>query len=150
MNSSNEKYKAVDKYIVCFPKELQEILVKISFTIKKTVPKAKNLKMKQANDHKDILTFHAQLAEMDRQICDDLFQEINKALPEAENKIWHVHPVWFLEGNPIVGYSKQKAGIRLMFWSGASFDEVGLIASSGKFKDASVFYNDISEINKKE
>ena len=106
--------------------------------------------MKQANDHKDILTFHAQLAEMDRQICDDLFQEINKALPEAENKIWHVHPVWFLEGNPIVGYSKQKAGIRLMFWSGASFDEVGLIASSGKFKDASVFYNDISEINKKE
>ncbi|MFM7857164.1 MAG: hypothetical protein ACKO96_35905, partial [Flammeovirgaceae bacterium] len=42
---------------------------------------------------------------------------------KAENKIWHSHPVWFLDGNPIVGYSKQKKGIRLMFWSGADFDE---------------------------
>ena len=44
-------------------------------------------------------------------------------MPESESKIWHRHPVWFLDGNPIVGYSKLKAGIRLMFWSGASFEE---------------------------
>jgi hypothetical protein len=52
-----------------------------------------------------------------------------------------------LEGNPIVGYSKQKAGIRLMFWSGADFDEEGLNVVGKKFKDASVFYVDIKEIN---
>ena len=28
---------------------------------------------------------------------------IDKQLTGAENKIWHAHPVWFLEGNPIVG-----------------------------------------------
>jgi hypothetical protein len=60
---------------------------------------------------------------------------------DAESKIWHAHPVWFLDGNPVVGYSKQKPGIRLMFWSGADFDEEGLNIRGKKFKDASVFYN---------
>ncbi len=65
----------------------------------------------------------------------------------SENKIWHAHPVWFLDGNPIVGYSKQKKGIRLMFWSGADFEEENLSVRDGKFKDASIFYNSINEIN---
>ncbi|MCF8238097.1 MAG: DUF1801 domain-containing protein [Saprospiraceae bacterium] len=68
-------------------------------------------------------------------------------MKEAEEKIWHAHPVWFLEGNPIVGYSKEKAGIRLMFWSGADFDESGLNVRGKKFKDASIFYNQASEID---
>ncbi len=76
-----------------------------------------------------------------RPLAETLHQIINQNLPEAESKIWHGHPVWFLEGNPIVGYSLQKAGLRLMFWSGASFDEPGLDARGLKFKDASVFYN---------
>jgi hypothetical protein len=77
-----------------------------------------------------------------------LAREIGRSLPEARNKIWHAHPVWFLDGNPIVGYSKQKPGIRLMFWSGANFEEAGLNVVGKKFKDASVFYNDVSEIKK--
>ena len=64
----------------------------------------------------------------------------------AENKIWHSHPVWFLEDNPVVGYSKQKDGIRLMFWSGADFEENYLNIIGKKFKDASIFYNNVSEI----
>ncbi|WOK04734.1 hypothetical protein RT717_16760 [Imperialibacter roseus] len=44
----------------------------------------------------------------DKEICDLLASEIDKGLSDAESKIWHAHPVWFLEGNPIVGYSKQK------------------------------------------
>jgi uncharacterized protein YdhG (YjbR/CyaY superfamily) len=83
----------------------------------------------------------------DKVICDTLANEINTHLPEAENKIWHGHPVWFLEGNPIVGYSKQKPGIRLMFWSGADFGEATLNVHGKKFKDASVFYKDSSEID---
>ena len=82
-----------------------------------------------------------------QEICLVLESEINKELTEAESKIWHAHPVWFLEGNPIVGYSKQKPGIRLMFWSGADFDEEGLIVRKGKFKDASIFYNDVAQID---
>ncbi len=84
----------------------------------------------------------------DKDICDLLAHEIDRGLPGAESKIWHAHPVWFLDGNPIVGYSKQKRGIRLMFWSGADFDEVGLNILGKKFKDASVFYTVATEINK--
>ena len=82
----------------------------------------------------------------DKEICDRLAAIIDNELIEAESKIWHSHPVWFLDGNPIVGYSKQKAGIRLMFWSGADFEEKGLSVRGEKFKDASVFYTNVSEI----
>lgn len=89
-----------------------------------------------------------QIAE-DIAICDLLAATIDAELTEAESKIWHGHPVWFLEGNPIVGYSKQKQGIRLMFWSGADFEEELLNCRGEKYKDASVFYNQVSEIKKK-
>ncbi|MDJ0652980.1 MAG: DUF1801 domain-containing protein [Xanthomonadales bacterium] len=83
----------------------------------------------------------------DQLICVELMQEISRGLPGAESKIWHGHPVWFLDGNPIVGYSKLKDCIRLMFWSGADFDETGLTPGTGKFKDASVRYRNASQIN---
>jgi uncharacterized protein YdhG (YjbR/CyaY superfamily) len=98
----------------------------------------------------EITTYNNSQSESDQLICHKLAEQICKHLPEAENKIWHQHPVWFLDGNPIVGYSKQKPGIRLMFWSGADFEEEGLTVRGGKFKDASVFYNDVSEINIKD
>lgn len=82
----------------------------------------------------------------ERDICLLLMEQLNEGLPEASSKIWHAHPVWFLEENPIVGYSKQKAGIRLMFWSGASFEEDGLNVRGAKFKDASVIYKSKDEI----
>jgi hypothetical protein len=65
----------------------------------------------------------------------------------AESKIWHRHPVWFIQGNPIVGFSKQKKGIRLMFWSVADFEEEALNVRGNKFKDASIFYTEVSEVN---
>lgn len=96
--------------------------------------------------NKAIKAYHNKLTPADKKICDQLAAIINNELTEAESKIWHAHPVWFLDGNPIVGYSKQKAGIRLMFWSGAGFDEDNLNVRGEKFKDASVFYNSFSEI----
>ncbi len=83
-----------------------------------------------------------------RKVCDLLSKEIDSNLSGADSKIWHSHPVWFLDENPTVGYSKQKPGIRLMFWSGADFEESALNVLGKKFKDASVFFNDASEINK--
>jgi Domain of unknown function (DU1801) len=81
-------------------------------------------------------------------ICNQLASLINENLNFTENKIWHAHPVWFINGNPIVGYSKQKAGIRLMFWSGADFDEDTLQPGTGKFKDASIFITEEKAMNK--
>lgn len=96
--------------------------------------------------NKEIRQYNNKQTAADKNICKALAKTINEELTKAENKIWHAHPVWFLDGNPIVGYSKQKKGIRLMFWSGADFDEQGLNVIGEKFKDASIFYNDISEI----
>lgn len=100
--------------------------------------------------NEEIRDYNDAFLENEKAICDLLASEIGRGLPKAENKIWHAHPVWFLDGNPIVGYSRQKPGIRLMFWSGADFEEDGLNVKGAKFKDASVFYNDVSEIVKKD
>ena len=99
--------------------------------------------------NKDIKAYNNSQLPGYKLICNLLATEISAGLPGAENKIWHAHPVWFLESNPIAGYSKQKAGIRLMFWSGASFEEEALLPSTGKFKDASVIYTTAEEINTK-
>ena len=97
--------------------------------------------------HPDVKTYHAAQAPADRAICELLHGEITKHLPDAEEKVWHAHPVWFLDGNPIVGYSKRKDGVQLMFWSGKSFDEPGL-APGGKFQDASARFTDASQVRK--
>ena len=94
----------------------------------------------------EINTYHQQQTATDKEICEQLFTLINAELTEAESKVWHAHPVWFLEGNPIVGYSKQKPGIRLMFWSGADFEAPQLHVKGAKFKDASIFYTSVEEI----
>ncbi|WP_396149523.1 DUF1801 domain-containing protein [Flavobacterium sp.] len=85
--------------------------------------------------------------EKDKDIGHQLVHLIDTHLAFTESKIWHAHPVWFIDGNPIVGFSKQKAGIRLMFWSGADFEEAQLAVRGQKFKDASIFFNSVSEIN---
>ena len=95
----------------------------------------------------EIQNYNQQFSSDDREIVEKLVKIINENLPEVENKIWHSHPVWFLDGNPIVGYAKQKAGIRLMFWRGKSFEEDKLNILGGKFQDASIFFNSVDEIN---
>lgn len=95
----------------------------------------------------DVQAYNNSQSTEDQLICKILEEQINLHLTEAENKIWHSHPVWFLEGNPIVGYSKQKKGIRLMFWSGKSFDENKLNVLGSKFQDASIFYNSVNEVD---
>lgn len=100
-----------------------------------------------AKKYKSIEAFHEAQSAQDRKICRTLRRQIDAALPEAESRIWHGHPVWFLDENPVVGYSKLKDCIRLMFWSGADFEEERLQPGTGKFKDASVRYTKESEID---
>lgn len=95
----------------------------------------------------EIQTYNDKQSPVDKVLCDLLASTIDSELTEAESKIWHAHPVWFLDGNPIVGYSKQKAGWRLMFWSGADFGEEKLNVVGKKFKDASVFYTALEQID---
>ncbi len=97
--------------------------------------------------NKDIQAYNNKQTITDKEICTILAQEISKHLPEAENKIWHAHPVWFLDGNPVAGYSKLKDCVRLMFWSGQSFNEDGL-QNEGSFKAAEKRYTAAAQIKK--
>ena len=97
--------------------------------------------------HPDTKKYNKALTIGDRAIAQTLSAEIDRLLPEAENKIWHAHPVWFLEGNPIVGYGKLKGCVRLLFWSGQGFKEKGR-ATQG-FKAAEARYTSADEIDVK-
>ena len=97
----------------------------------------------------DILAYNNAQAEGDRGICNLLAEEISRQMPNAENKIWHAHPVWFIDGNPVVGYSKLKDSVRLLFWSGQSFEEAGL-QNEGKFKAAEARYTSSEEVKSKD
>lgn len=99
--------------------------------------------------HADTRKYNQALSKEDREVCEVLAEEITRNLPKAENKIWHANPVWFLDGNPVAGYDKQKTGVRLLFWSGQSFAEESL-KKSGSFKAAEIKYTEASQINKKD
>ena len=96
--------------------------------------------------HTDIKAYNTEQAAEDKRICDLLSKTIDAHLKGAEHKIWHRHPVWFLDGNPIVGYDRLKHALRLMFWSGQSFESPGL-SPEGTFRAAEVRYTDVAEVD---
>jgi hypothetical protein len=85
----------------------------------------------------DIQAYNSKLEGSQQELANGLCDLISKALPIAEGKVWHGHPVWFIDGNPILGYSLNKAGIEVLFWSGQSFTEPGL-RPIGKYKAAGI------------
>lgn len=94
---------------------------------------------------KDIKDYHSQFDKETVKILEKLYTVISSSLKKSENKIWYSSPVWFIDGNPIVGYWVRKNGVGLLFWSGQSFEEAGL-KKEGKFKAAEKIYKDISEV----
>lgn len=96
--------------------------------------------------HPDTQQYNEAQSSGDREICELLAEQISHHLPEAENRVWHAHPVWFLDGNPIVGYSKLKSCVRLLFWSGQSFETEGL-AKEGSFKAAEARYTAVEQVD---
>ena len=96
--------------------------------------------------HPDTLAYNDALDATNQAICAVLAAEIDRALADAENRIWHRNPVWFLDGNPVAGYDKLKHCVRLLFWSGQSFDEDGL-KDEGSFKAAEARYIDVAQVD---
>lgn len=90
--------------------------------------------------------YDQRLSPPDQAIASRLRSEIVAALPDADGKVWHGHPVWFLDGNPVVGYSRLKDCIRLLFWSGQGFGEAALLPE-GKFKAAEARLADVADID---
>jgi len=80
-----------------------------------------------------------------KKICAELEKRIDKGLPKAEKKVWHGHPVWFDDGNPLVGYAARKAGVQLLFWSGRAFEEPDL-EPEGTFQAAHIYFASADDI----
>lgn len=97
----------------------------------------------------DILDYESKLDDEFAEIGSALSNVFSKALPKAEGKVWHGHPVWFLDGNPVVGYSLKKSGIEVLFWSGQSFKNAGLLPL-GKFKAAKLEVASLKSLDKKQ
>lgn len=96
--------------------------------------------------HADIRKYNASQPALAQKICTLLAKEISHALPDGENKVWHAHPVWFLDGNPVAGYSTLRDSVRLLFWSGQSFRTPGLEAA-GSFKAAEASYTSADQVD---
>lgn len=96
--------------------------------------------------NEEIKGYNKRQADDRKLICELLAKEIQRAFPKAENKIWHGAPVWFIEGNPIVGYWVRKDNVQLLFWSGQSFDEEDL-EPEGSFKAAEARYTSENQVN---
>lgn len=96
--------------------------------------------------NKDIQNYNNSQTGDNKLICKLLAEQIQSNLIGAESKIWHGAPVWFLDDNPIAGYDVLKDCVRLLFWSGQSFDEPALKAE-GSFKAAEMRYTNVDQIN---
>jgi hypothetical protein len=97
----------------------------------------------------DILDYQEDLSVEEAEIGEALIKLIEKAIPKAQGKVWHGHPVWFIDGNPVVGYSLKKSGIEVLFWSGQSFNAAGL-TPLGKFKAAKLEVPTLKDLDKKQ
>lgn len=83
-----------------------------------------------------------------RSICERLRELIEAELPKATSKIWHGSPVWFMDDNPVVGYSATAKTVNLLFWNGQAFDEADL-KPVGKYRAAQALFSDVAEIDMK-
>lgn len=94
----------------------------------------------------DIDDYYAGLTGVTADACNNLRELIVSELPTATSKVWHGHPVWFINDNPIVGFSRKRGGVQLLFWSGQSFAQRGLVPV-GKYKAAELDVPSVSDIN---
>jgi len=81
-----------------------------------------------------------------RKTCDHLREVIEAALPQAACRVWHGSPVWFIEGNPVVGYYVTAKSVNLLFWNGRAFREPDL-EPVGKYTAAQARFTRTESIN---
>ena len=94
----------------------------------------------------DILNYNDELESTVRELAQAFCTQIAATIPQAQGKVWHGHPVWFIDENPVAGYSLKKSGLEVLFWSGQSFRAPGL-TPNGKFKAAALPVSDLANLD---
>ena len=104
---------------------------------------------KSAGKASDVSSYEKKLKPELAAVCRLLRKEIDATLPMSGAKIYHAMPVWFIAGNPVVGYGVNvKRKVNLLFWNGQAFKEPDLEAV-GKFHAAQVRFSSVEEVDKK-
>jgi hypothetical protein len=80
-------------------------------------------------------------------VCEALRVEIDAALPQADSKIWHGAPVWFIDDYPVVGYSIKAGKAALLFWNGQALGEPTL-KPVGKHFAAEMPFTHVSDLDR--
>lgn len=104
---------------------------------------------KRASGDETVANYERSLRPPLAAVCRLLRKEIDASLPMSGAKIYHRMPVWFIAGNPVVGFSvNARKKVNLLFWNGQAFHEPELEAV-GKFHAAQVQFADVEEVDKK-
>ena len=94
-------------------------------------------------------SYHKQFEPTVKKIMLQLKAELDAGLGEANCKLYHGAPVWFVGENPVAGYSLNSRGVCLLFWNGQNFNSAKL-HRVGKFFAAELRFHSVEEINPKE
>jgi hypothetical protein len=111
----------------------------------KKSPKSKGVEVGPSGDEQVAAYSQAQSPAF-RMMCDRLRELIDSSLPKATSKVWHGSPVWFVDDNPVVGYTATAKGVNLLFWNGQALNEPDL-KPVGKYWAAQAAFGDATEID---
>ena len=65
-------------------------------------------------------------------IAEALRAHIDTGLPEADSKVWHGHPVWMINDQPVAGFKAYPSSVTFMLWRGQSVnDDTETLQASG-------------------
>ncbi len=92
-----------------------------------------------------ISQYHKKHSSQQAKVMKALREELDRALGQEHSKLWHGAPVWFVDQNPVAGYSVNSRGVCLLFWNGQAFKDPSL-HPVGKFFAAELRFLDVSEI----
>lgn len=96
-----------------------------------------------------LASYHKQFEPRVKKIMLLLKAELDAGLGEANCKLYHGAPVWFVGENPVAGYSLNSRGVCLLFWNGQNFKSANL-HKVGKFFAAELRLNSVDDIDTKE
>ncbi|UVJ38681.1 DUF1801 domain-containing protein [Arthrobacter sp. CJ23] len=91
--------------------------------------------------------YNAQLAEPLAAVAGKLEPLLRTALAGAEGKMWHGHPVWLQDNEPVAGYKAYPKYVTLLFWKGQEFGGDTGELQPGTRSMASVKFADPEEVD---
>ncbi|WP_026556329.1 DUF1801 domain-containing protein [Arthrobacter sp. 35W] len=96
----------------------------------------------------DVQTYAASLDGPLKAVAERLEALLDAGLPAAEGKLWHGHPVWMEDKEPIAGFKAFPRYVTLMVWQGQTLqDPSGALTPSGSAQMATVKLSSTADLD---